>query len=372
MPTAVDRLPALQLSFPARNSSLMGPMSPVSEVSLDESSSSKPSYPKLIIRDGARRPSPANEPGAMLPEPINGIYSKDIWDSQSEAVSYTSHLDSLSAPSPADSVGTGDSRVDENAEPVGLEMALSKRLSKKSKKGDRADGQSSPQTTSLNTPVRDSSPRPSTASTDDQSSKSRPGGLQRRLSSTLRRRSWMPGSRSPSPKKNDGQDDSPKSVSTASPSFGLDAGRQDHNDPMLQSSPRLHQRRASFSKHFTPRLPKRPSSILIKDTVTENKSQTWTGGLKANRLPKSFSADKLTLPSLIPPSRSGDRHSTFLPSPRSGDRLSTLLPLSRSGETLSSLTEPEMSFGFSSKARTARKRDPLWQAYRDLETACTK
>jgi hypothetical protein len=26
----------------------------------------------------------------------------------------------------------------------------------------------------------------------------------------------------------------------------------------------------------------------------------------------------------------------------------------------------------SSKTRAARRRDPLWQAYRDLESACTK
>jgi hypothetical protein len=360
----------MQLSFPARNSSLMGPMSPVTEIDLEESLSPKPIPPNLITGDGARRPTPTKEPGAILPEPIYGVYTKDVWDSQSEVLSDTGDLDSPSIPSPAGSVGTRDARADENAEPVVLEMALSKRLSRKSKKGDKKDGQSSPQTIRLDTSARDPSPPwPSTASPDDQNSKSRPGGLQRRLSSTLRRRSWMPGSRSPSPKKND---DSPKGNSTASPGFGLDAGRQGHSESVVQASPRLHQRRASFSKHFAPRLPRRPSSILIKDTVTENKSQTWTRGLKANRLPKSFSADKLTLPSLIPPSRSSDRLSTFLPSSRSGDRLSTLLPSSRSGEMLSGLADPEMSSIFSSRTRTARKRDPLWQAYRDLESACTK
>ena len=177
-------------------------------------------------------------------------------------------------------------------------------------------------------------------------SKSRPGGLQRRLSSSLRRRSWMP-SRSPSPRKYDDNEDSPKHSPTRS-SLGLGAGRKDPDNVLEQTTiPRLPQRQPSFSTHFTPRLPKRPTSALIKDTPSEYKSQTWTESLKVNnRLPKSFSASQLTLPSLIP---------------------------SRSGDKLSTLTQNDnMHLAFSAKSRAARKRDALWSAFRDLENACTK
>jgi Protein of unknown function (DUF1765) len=162
------------------------------------------------------------------------------------------------------------------------------------------------------------------------------------LSSRLRRRSWMPSSRSPSPKKHSHVDDLPDN-STFEAASDVNIERKDRLNTVILSSSRTSQRPASFSKQFTNKLRRRQSSFTSLDTLSDHSQSSKSSERPISAIPKSLSDDKL--PSATP-----------IMSVRSADRLSSLMQPS--------------TFSLSSKSRQARKRDELWSGFRDLENAC--
>jgi Protein of unknown function (DUF1765) len=162
------------------------------------------------------------------------------------------------------------------------------------------------------------------------------------LSSRLRRTSWLPSSRSPSPRKTSQSEDFTDDSSLELISNAA-SGRRDRLSTVIVGSGRAIQRPPSLSKQFANKLRKRQSSFTALDTLADTQAHSKVTDKTISAIPKSFSADRLSSAPLVMPTRSSDR--------------------------LSALIQPA-TFSLSSKARHARKRDELWSAFRELDSAC--
>jgi uncharacterized protein DUF1765 len=159
------------------------------------------------------------------------------------------------------------------------------------------------------------------------------------LSSRFRRKSWMPSSRSPSPKKQNQLDSQSDSLEVTS---GVNSLRRDRLNTVISSSGRPSTRSASFSKQISSKLQRRQSSHSALDTLADTSLNSTSTEKLVPTLPKSQSSDRLSSAPQIMPILSSDR--------------------------LSSLA----GFTLSSKTRQARKRDELWSSFRDIDGACTR
>lgn len=178
---------------------------------------------------------------------------------------------------------------------------------------------------------------------------SRPKSSQGIFSSRIRRRSWMPGSRSPSPKKIESRRElqpQDEDEELDEPLTMVASRKERLNTVISNKRPTSSQRNASFSKQFAQRLRKRPSGVSTLDTVPDA-SPTKSSESLFSRLQKSASEDRLSIPALIPSTRSSDRLSSYVQS-------------------------DVLTFPLTSKSRQARKRDELWSTFRDLDGACQR
>jgi len=199
------------------------------------------------------------------------------------------------------------------------------------------------------------SPEAAVEAVPETAATSRTKATQGTFASRIRRRSWMPGSRSPSPKKADrkrftqsqsqSQAQEEEEEESDEPLF-IGASRKERLSTVISNSRPNAQRNSSFSKQFAQRLRKRPSGSSTLDTVVDESPSKSSESL-FSRMQKSASEDKLSLPNLVPGSRSSDRLSSY----GSSDML---------------------AFPLTAKSRQAKKRDELWSAFRDLDNACQR
>jgi hypothetical protein len=208
-----------------------------------------------------------------------------------------------------------------------------------------------PSVSSTRSPTIDSESTlaPSPELTVDGAATSRTKAPQGTLASRIRRRSWMPASRSPSPKKTDRKRSLqlPEEHEALDEPLTMSTGRKDRLSTVISSSrPTSQQRNSSFSKQFAQRLRKRPAGVATLDTVVDESPSKSSESL-FSRMQKSASEDKLSIPTLVPSTRSSDRLSSYVQS-------------------------DSLSFPLTSKARQARKRDELWSTFRDLDSACQR
>lgn len=167
--------------------------------------------------------------------------------------------------------------------------------------------------------------------------------LPRSLTSRLRRRSWLPGSRSPSPAKQrnsleipvegpppprsgPGRRSSPFRRSTAPP-------------PAAEDVDETRSRSSSLSRRLSNKLRKRPLSVM--DTVPSSSAKLLHATSTTLHLPKSFSTEKLPIPTMTRAVPTADR----IPQ----------IPRNISKDKLPSMKMP------------ARKRDELWTVFRNLD-----
>jgi hypothetical protein len=168
------------------------------------------------------------------------------------------------------------------------------------------------------------------------------------LSSRFRRRSWMPGSRSPSPRKSTAPD-SP--VDGPAPSSkGVRAGRRNSLRQSMTSDnasdgkdKENRSRSTSLSRRLSNKLRGRTLSTITDGVTSEDTTPVppITSAMIVN-LPKSFSTEKLPLSTLNRPIPIADR---IPPVPRA---------VSQERRRVS-------------KAEPTRKRDELWTVFRNLD-----
>jgi hypothetical protein len=206
-------------------------------------------------------------------------------------------------------------------------------------------------------PLPTAVPRPSTSSRmsrrDSDEAPEERKSLNRRLSASLRRRSWVPGSRSPSPRKpSTPRTSSRDRLPTHSESVSASTSRS-ATVPIVQpnGARNNHQRQPSFAVGLAQRLRKKPSVAGDQaEMATSAPREPLVAPAPAPaslKIPKSASADRLAIPPRVPKSKSGDRISSF--------------------------SQPNMiGLALSSSMRAAKKRDELWTAFRDLQASCHK
>lgn len=162
------------------------------------------------------------------------------------------------------------------------------------------------------------------------------------LTSRLRRRSWLPGSRSPSPAKQRNSLEAP--VEAPPPRSG--AGRR--SSPFRRSNPpppaaedvdETRSRSSSLSRRLSNKLRKRPVSVI--DPVPSPSAKLFHATSTALHLPISFSTDKLPIPTMTRAVPTADRIPQ-IPRNISKDKL------------------PSMKI-------SSRKRDELWTVFRNLD-----
>jgi hypothetical protein len=160
------------------------------------------------------------------------------------------------------------------------------------------------------------------------------------LTSRFRRRSWLPTSRSPSPAKAKQTAESP----VDGPSSRSGAGRRP--SPFRRNTPpedvdQPRSRSNSLSRRLSNKLRKRPSNTTTEPVPTPS-AALLSAASTANHLPKSFSTDKLPLPTMTRAVPTAERIPQ-IPRNMSKDKLQT------------------------PKAAPARKRDELWTVFRNLD-----
>ncbi|KAF2396203.1 DUF1765-domain-containing protein [Trichodelitschia bisporula] len=182
---------------------------------------------------------------------------------------------------------------------------------------------------------------PQTPGRDDSSEPS--PRASRTLSSRLRRRSWLPNSRSPSPRKSSmTSDDSPVEPPGSSWSFGSSRRSATRNTIIEGDETASRSRSSSLSRHLSKKLKKQRPLSTIADTMPSG--VPTRPSLSATNIHKSFSSDRLTTPSSF--MRSAD---SVPPMPRLDSR--------------------ERFHKF--KAAT-RKKDELWTVFRNLDAEYQK
>jgi len=170
------------------------------------------------------------------------------------------------------------------------------------------------------------------SSTNDDSS-DLPAQSSNHLSARLRRRSWMPSSRSPSPgRKRSAAEGLADTLGKASSAVRRSSPFRRSPDPDQKNTNRS--RSTSLSRTISSKLQRRPTTALVED-VPKPFTATTT---KPSQLSKSFSTDKLSLSSFT---RSKDAP----PVPR------------LTSKEKQRLANPE----------AAKKRDELWNAFRNLD-----
>jgi hypothetical protein len=173
-----------------------------------------------------------------------------------------------------------------------------------------------------------------------------PSPVSSSLSSRFRRRSWLPSSRSPSPRKSAGPD-SPVD-GTQPPSKGVRAGRRNslRQSMVSDNTPETKEKRSrstSLSRRLSNRLRGRTLSTITDGVTSEETTPVPPIDMaKVAHLPKSFSTDKLPLSTLNRPIPVADRIPT-VPRAASEERRRT------------------------SRTESARKRDELWTVFRNLD-----
>jgi len=179
------------------------------------------------------------------------------------------------------------------------------------------------------------------------------------LTSRLRRRSWMPGSRSPSPRKSNAAPDSPADGLSTS-GKGVRTGRRiafrqsmvkeskENNAEKPVHIPTEKPRRSrstSLSRRLSNRLRGRPLTTIVDGDTLQDATPPIPGNPKVTdglKLPKSFSTEKLplsTLKSLVPVAE------RMRPVPRAESQERRRI----------------------SKTEAPRKRDELWTVFRTLD-----
>ncbi|TID25063.1 DUF1765-domain-containing protein [Venturia nashicola] len=163
------------------------------------------------------------------------------------------------------------------------------------------------------------------------------------LTSRLRRRSWLPGSRSPSPAKQRDSLEIPVEGLTP-PRSG--AGRRSSPfrrstapPPAAEDVDETRSRSSSLSRRLSNKLRRRPLSVI--DPISSPSTKLLYATSSALHLPKSFSTDKLPIPTMTRAVPTADR----IPQ----------IPRNMSKDKLPSMKTP------------ARKRDELWTVFRNLD-----
>lgn len=163
------------------------------------------------------------------------------------------------------------------------------------------------------------------------------------LTSRLRRRSWLPGSRSPSPAKQRNSLEVPvEGLSPPRSGAGRRSSpfrRTNAPPPVAEDIDETRSRSSSLSRRLSNKLRKRPLSVI--DSVPSPSAKLLYATSTALHLPKSFSTDKLPIPTMTRALPTADRMPQ-IPRNMSKDKL------------------PSMK-------TTARKRDELWSVFRNLD-----
>jgi hypothetical protein len=161
------------------------------------------------------------------------------------------------------------------------------------------------------------------------------------LTSRLRRRSWLPSSRSPSPAKSKQPTESPvegpaakSGAARRSSPFRRSTAQEDVVQPRSRST--------SLSRRLSNKLRKRPLSTVTDPAPPTPSSKLLAANSTGLHLPKSFSTDKLPIPTMTRAVPTAERIPQ-IPRNMSKDKLHT------------------------TKAAPARKRDELWTAFRNLD-----
>ena len=197
---------------------------------------------------------------------------------------------------------------------------------------------------SLTSSAGNALPRPDTsvavlrrANTDGDAG-TRPRSLSRSLSQRLKSQSWMPGSRSPSPKKPPSRDQSPANTGRRTPNrlTRRSAIAESGDKESRSRSSSLTKKGSELTRRFS-----RPLSTVSSGVASENSTPIESVNSKSLGLPKSWSSEKLPLPAVVRSMPSSER---VPPVPRMG-----------SSEKLRTL-KPEL-----------RKKDELWSIFRTLD-----
>ncbi|KAE9987587.1 hypothetical protein EG328_002228 [Venturia inaequalis] len=163
------------------------------------------------------------------------------------------------------------------------------------------------------------------------------------LTSRLRRRSWLPGSRSPSPAKQRNSLEVPvEGLSPPRSGAGRRSSpfrRTNAPPPVAEDIDETRSRSSSLSRRLSNKLRKRPLGVI--DSVPSPSAKLLYATSTALHLPKSFSTDKLPIPTMTRALPTADRMPQ-IPRNMSKDKL------------------PSMK-------TTARKRDELWSVFRNLD-----
>jgi len=162
---------------------------------------------------------------------------------------------------------------------------------------------------------------------------SRPRSLSRSLSQRLKSQSWIPGSRSPSPKKNPSREQSPANTGRRTPN------RLTRRSTVIEPSDKesrsrsssLTKRGSELTRRFS-----RPLPTVSSGVASEHSTPVEQVNSKSFGLPKSWSSEKLPLPAAVrsiptservPPVRrigSSEKLRTLKPEPRKKDELWSL------------------------------------------------
>jgi hypothetical protein len=167
---------------------------------------------------------------------------------------------------------------------------------------------------------------------------SRPRSLSRSLSQRLKSQSWMPGSRSPSPKKVPSRDQSPANTGRRTPNrLTRRSAVIESGDKESQSkSTTLSKKGSEITRRFS-----RPLSTVSSGVASEHSTPIEPVNSKSLGLPKSWSSEKLPLPAVVRSIPSSER------------------------------VPPVRRMGSSEKLRTLkpelRKKDELWSIFRALD-----
>ncbi|QDS75392.1 hypothetical protein FKW77_002842 [Venturia effusa] len=162
------------------------------------------------------------------------------------------------------------------------------------------------------------------------------------LTSRLRRRSWLPTSRSPSPATPRDSLETPVEASPPRPGAGRRASsfrRSTAALPAAEDVESARSRSSSLSRRLSNKLRKRPLSVI--DSVPSPSAKLFHATSTALHLPKSFSTDKLPIPTMTRAVPTADRIPQ-MPRNMSRDRLLSL-------------------------RTSARKKDELWTVFRNLD-----
>jgi hypothetical protein len=197
---------------------------------------------------------------------------------------------------------------------------------------------------SLSSPAANALPKPDAAAAalrkpnTDGDAGSRPRSLSRSLSQRLRPQSWIPGSRSPSPKKTPSRDQSPANTGRRTPNrLTRRSVIVDSSDKESRSrSSSLSKKGSELSRRFS-----RPLSTVSSGVASEHSTPIESVNSKSFGLPQSWSSEKLPLPAVVRSMPSSER---VPPVPRMG-----------SSEKLRTL-KPEL-----------RRKDELWSLFRTLD-----